>query len=137
MGATGTAILDFGAFPGGNDTSVAVTGQTGIVAGSLVEAWIRPVDTADHTADEHMVEGLRVFAATIVAGTGFTIYGFHEPMIIDRGPGELAKHQRASIGGVNTTNLGRDILGGEGQPPETTNQGSRIYGQFTVAWAWN
>ena len=55
MGAQGTAVLDFGAFPGKSDASVAVTGQAAIVAGSLVEAWIRPVDTADHTADEHML----------------------------------------------------------------------------------
>lgn len=73
--ATGTATLDFGAFPGKTDASVAVTGQTAIAAGTLVEAWIRPVATADHTADEHMVESFRVFAADIVAGTGFTIYG--------------------------------------------------------------
>jgi len=74
-GTTGTADLDFGAFPGKSDASVDVTGQTGIVAGSIVEAWIRPVATADHTADEHLVEELRVVAGNIVAGTGFTIYG--------------------------------------------------------------
>jgi hypothetical protein len=74
--ATGTATLDFGAFPGKGDASVAVTGQAGIVAGSLIGCWIRPVATADHTADEHMVESLAVTAATIVPGTGFTIYGF-------------------------------------------------------------
>lgn len=73
--ATGTATIDFGAFPGKADTSVAVTGQAAIVAGSLVEAWIRPVATADHTADEHLVESVRVVASDIVAGTGFTIYG--------------------------------------------------------------
>jgi hypothetical protein len=78
MAATGTADLDFGAFPGVSDASVAVTGQTGIVSGSLVEAWLRPVDTADHTADEHLVENLRVKAGNIVAGTGFTIYGVNE-----------------------------------------------------------
>lgn len=75
MGATGTADLDFGAFPGVSDASLAVTGQAGIVAGSLVEAWIRPVDTADHTADEHKIEQLDVIAGDIVAGTGFTITG--------------------------------------------------------------
>lgn len=73
--ATGTATLDFGAFPGKSDTSVAVTGQTTIAAGSLVEAWIRPVATADHSADEHLVEPPRLVAGNIVAATGFTIYG--------------------------------------------------------------
>lgn len=81
MGATGTADLDFGAFPGKSDTSVAVTGQAGIASGSLVEAWIRPEATADHSADEHLVETLRVEAGSIVAGTGFTIYGLNSGQI--------------------------------------------------------
>lgn len=73
--AMGTATLNFGAFPGKTDTTVAVTGQTGILAGSAVEAYIRPVATAEHSADEHWVEGIRVVAGNVVAGTGFTIYG--------------------------------------------------------------
>jgi len=75
MGAQGTADLDFGVFPGKTDATVAVTGQAGIVSGSLAEAWIRPVATADHSADEHAVEELEVYARDIVAGTGFTIQG--------------------------------------------------------------
>lgn len=71
----GTTTIDFGAFPGKCDTSAAVTGQAAIVAESLVEAWLRPVATADHSADEHMVEALKVVAGNISAGTGFTIYG--------------------------------------------------------------
>ncbi len=78
MGATGTALLDFGAFPGASDAAVVVTGQTGIVSGSYVEAWLRPEATADHSADEHWVEAIKVVAGNIVAGTGFTIYGITE-----------------------------------------------------------
>lgn len=74
MGAQGSTTVDFGAFPGGSDTSAAVTGQAGILSGSLVEAWISPVATADHNADEHWVEELQVTAGNVVAGTGFTIY---------------------------------------------------------------
>lgn len=69
----GTATINFGSFPGSSHATVAVTGQAGIVAGSVVQAWIRPVATADHSADEHIVETLRVVASDIVAGTGFTI----------------------------------------------------------------
>jgi len=90
--ATGTATLDFGAFPGKTDASVAVTGQADIVAGSLVEAWLRPVATATHSADEHWVEEMDVAAGDISAGAGFTVYG-------------------------KTRNL-------------------RLYGTWTVAWAW-
>jgi hypothetical protein len=72
--ATGTTTIDFGAAPGSLYTSVAVTGQAGIVSGSLVEAWIRPVATADHLADEHIVDPPEVVAADIIAATGFTIH---------------------------------------------------------------
>jgi hypothetical protein len=43
-----------------------------------VEAWIRPEATADHSADEHMLEPLEVYARDIVEGTGFTIHGVHK-----------------------------------------------------------
>lgn len=72
----GTTSINFGAFPGVSDTSVAVTGQAAILSGSLVEAFIFPAATADHSIDEHLVNPPRVVATTIVAGTGFTIYGF-------------------------------------------------------------
>lgn len=121
--ATGTANIDFGAFPGKSDTSVAVTGQAAIVSGSLVEAWIRPVATADHSADEHMVETLKVFAGNIVAGTGFTIYGFNtnqinEPVPLQQprvGPGATRSDTSITAGGT----------------------GTRLYGLWTTAWAWN
>jgi hypothetical protein len=73
--ATGTATLNFGAFPGATDTSVAVTEQDSIASDSYVEAWVSPATTVEHTADEHWVESLRVVAGNIQAGTGFTIYG--------------------------------------------------------------
>lgn len=72
MGASGTATLNFGATPV-SDVSLAIA-QPAILAGSLVEAWIWPLTTADHTADEHLVEDLHVYAGTVVAGVGFTIY---------------------------------------------------------------
>ncbi len=81
MGDRGTAVINFGSFPGKSETSVAVTGQTGIVSGSLVEAWIRPVDSVDHSADEHRAETLKVLAGDIVAGTGFTIFGMNSGQV--------------------------------------------------------
>lgn len=112
MATTGVATLDFGAFPGKSDASVDVTGQAGIVSGSLVEAWIRPVATSDHSADEHMVETLKVVAGNIVAGTGFTIYGF------------------------NTSQLNEPVVPPGGDPPGG-GVGTRIYGQWTCAWVWS
>jgi hypothetical protein len=77
MAAQGTTLLNFGAFPGAQQASVAVTGQTGILSTSLVEAWLYPVATADHSVDEQILDSsvICITAATIVAGTGFTIYG--------------------------------------------------------------
>ena len=39
-GQTGTAVIDFGAFPGRSDASVAVTGQSAITANAVLDAWI-------------------------------------------------------------------------------------------------
>jgi hypothetical protein len=132
MGATGVAILDFGAFPGASDASVAVTGQAAIVTGSLMEAWIRPVATADHSVDEHLVETLKVIAHSIVAGTGFTISGFNTNQIQEplEAPGVGRTMTTSPTAGQNT-----------GQQPawpgSVGGMGTRLYGQFTVSWAWN
>jgi len=72
---TGIAIVDFGAHPGSSTASVAVTGQGAITTSSFVEAWIRAQDgTADHSAEEHVAERLKIVATNIVAATGFTIH---------------------------------------------------------------
>lgn len=72
MATQGTADINFGTRA--SEGSIAVTGQTGIVAGSAVEAWIRVVASGSTTADEALWEDLKITAGTIVAGTGFTIY---------------------------------------------------------------
>lgn len=131
MPAQGTATLDFGAFPGKSDASVDVTGQTGIASGSLVEAWIRPVDTADHTADEHLVESIRVIAGNIVAGTGFTIYGFNTS--------EINEPVTPFTGRTNPTTAAQTAAANPQQFQQATRGGigTRIYGTWTIAWAWN
>jgi hypothetical protein len=75
MASNGTTVINFGFFPGSIIASVAVTGQSGIVATSIVGAWLIPVATGDHSIDEHRSENIKIFASDIVAGTGFTIYG--------------------------------------------------------------
>lgn len=123
--ASGIATLDFGAFPGASDASVAVTGQTNIVAGSLVEAWLRPVATADHSADEHMLETLKVFAHTIVPGTGFTISGFNTSQLNEPLAWQSPSRSGATAGARSTGGLSPSIGG----------IGTRVYGAWTVAWA--
>lgn len=109
----GTAVIDFGAFPGKSDASVVVTGQAGILPGSTVQAWLKLADSADHSADEHMLETLKVFAGNIVAATGFTIYAVNDDK---------------NIGGP--------------PPPTTRIKGygggdTRIYGAWNVSWMWS
>lgn len=75
--ALGTATIDFGVFPGSNEASIAVTGQTGITAASKAEAFVMADSTSGtHTANDH-----RYFAALVgltcgtpTDGVGFTIY---------------------------------------------------------------
>jgi hypothetical protein len=125
-GASGQTTIDFGAFPGASDASVAITGQTGILVGSIIEAWLVAQPTADHTADEHRVETISVTCGDIVAGTGFTIYAqntsqLNEPLT-DAGMDRFRSTAATSYG-----NAGRSIGG----------RGTRIYGTWTVAWRWS
>jgi hypothetical protein len=114
MGASGSTTINFGAFPGGMDTTAVITGQAGIVGGSLVEAWLVPLATADHTADEHWVETIAIVAGNIVAGTGFTIYAQSDAQVIP---------------------LNQAINCGPDQSP--LPPGHRLYGLWSVSWCWN
>jgi len=73
----GTATLDFGAFPGSNEASIAVTGLATIGASAKAEAFIMADDTtSDHTAADHRYAAVLVglSCGTPVAATGFTIH---------------------------------------------------------------
>ena len=77
MAGTGTATIDFGAFPGANEASVAVSVPE-ITAGAKCEAFLMADDTAGtHTASDHRYVGLwlALTCGTPSAGVGFTIYG--------------------------------------------------------------
>lgn len=78
MAGQGTSTIDFGAFPGTSDTSVSVSVPS-IAANSLVEAWVFPANTADHSVDEHVAEPPLVIAGNVQAGVGFTIYARNKP----------------------------------------------------------
>ncbi len=76
MNGQGTAVIDFGAFPGSNEASVFVSDGT-ISGDSKAEAYVMGDDTtSDHTARDHryfaVLAGLT--CGTPSAGNGFTIY---------------------------------------------------------------
>lgn len=73
----GTATIDFGSFPGANETSVAVAGQATIGVSSKAEAFLMgDDDTGDHTSGDHRYVGLflALTCGTPTAGVGFTIH---------------------------------------------------------------
>lgn len=74
MGGQGHTTIDFGAAPGVDSVRKSITSETGILAGSDVEATMRCEASADHSADEHFIENIRINAGNIVAGTGFDIF---------------------------------------------------------------
>ena len=124
MGSRGTTTVNFGAFPGSCHATANITGESGILSNSMVEAWLLPVDTADHTADEHIVDPPMITAGNISAAVGFTIYatardGLPVPdrqrMLSGTGPG----------GAIAT--VGSPAVGDAAPMP---------YGQWTVGWVW-
>lgn len=75
----GSTEVDFGAWPGSNEVSVAVTGQTGITGTTPVEAWVMAEATSDHTLQDHTYAA-RFLSLTVGAPSGeaFTIYARSE-----------------------------------------------------------
>jgi len=124
-GSSGTATIDFGAFPGASDASVVVTGEASIASDSVVHAWIALTSTADHSADEHLLETIKVAAGNIVAGVGFTIYALNNSELFE--PLEAPKGDRFKALAAQSQGGLRASVGG---------QGTRIYGQWTVSWSW-
>ncbi len=70
--AFGTAIIDFGAYPGKAHATVTVPTAT-IQATSLVEVWFANGSTAEHNADEHKVApmDIDITYSDIVVNTEF------------------------------------------------------------------
>lgn len=71
---TGTAIIDFGAWPGAPDTSIDIIDQGNILAESYVVANLMAVTTVDHDVDEVWVDPPIITVGSVIQGTGFTIY---------------------------------------------------------------
>lgn len=68
------AQVDFG-FPTGNegDTASVTVAATWVTASSKIICTVAMIATADHDAQDGMVEGLVAYAGSIVEGVGFDI----------------------------------------------------------------
>jgi hypothetical protein len=52
-----------------------ITGQTGINSTtSSIKVWVRAINSSNHSADEHFVDGPVLFAGNVANNVGFTIY---------------------------------------------------------------
>jgi len=79
--AVGSVEIDFGSFPGSNEASVAVTGQSLVTSSAKVDAYIMADSTtSNHTASDHKYS--KVFidltCGTPTDSVGFTIYARSE-----------------------------------------------------------
>ena len=122
MGATGNATLDFGAFPGSNVAYVDVV-AAGVVSTSAVEAWIRPVATADHTDTDHIAAPMKV-TGQYVSDNNIRIYGVNLNDVIP--PMELVRRKG---------DLPVSAVRNYANPERALSP--MFVGQFSVSWVWN
>lgn len=76
----GSAVLDFGAWPGSNEAQTVITGLADITAGAGVEAWPMAEASGSHSAAD-AAYAARFYSLTcgaVVAAQGFTIYARSE-----------------------------------------------------------
>lgn len=118
-------MLNFGAFPGSSDAVVDVAAP-GVVAASLIEAWVMPVATADHSVDEHMAETLRVVGSYLSDGN-LRIRGFNTNVVMPPTEPVITPHP----GPGTQINQGAALL------PQERAAAPRLVGQFSVGWVWN
>ena len=129
-GASGTATLNFGAFPGGHETFVTIA-DASVTSGSVIVASIRPAVTADHSADEHYAEApnFALVVQSISAGVGFDVWARYQPPVPEplRFPGAVRRQGATATAGQNTS----------GQPtivPTVGGAAPRTYGLWTIQW---
>jgi hypothetical protein len=119
MGAQGQVEVDFGVHPGAVEKEVDVV-ATGVVATSLVEAWLHPEATTDHTVDEHiaMLDALNVQGRYL---SDDNIRILVRPI--------LPQHDHLRNPIRPSTSTGTQNF----QGPEQ----AKTYGKWAVAWVWN
>jgi hypothetical protein len=112
--SSGVAILDFGPFPGSSTATVSVIGGNAFNSSNVVDAWITPIATADHSADEHQIDPPLVSA--VISGSNIIITGYPSGR-------DLAVPPGTPFG--NTANSQMPIASQQLMP----------YGKWSVGWA--
>ena len=112
---SGVATLNFGAFPGTPQASVTVSAIDAADPNAEIDAWVIPVATTDHSADEHTYDPPRVSAA--ISGSTIIVTGFPSGRDMSVPPGTPfgASPSQQPIGEIQCM----------------------PYGQWSVAWAFS
>jgi len=119
MGAQGQVEIDFGAHPGAIEKEVDVA-TGGVVATSLVEAWLHPDTTTDHSVDEHVA----VMDTLVVQGRYLSDGNIR---ILARPIQPKHDHLRNPIRPATSTGT-QNFHGAERV---------KIHGKWVAAWVWN
>lgn len=127
----GTSIVDFGS-SGSSHTTLVVTGQAAILAGSLVFPWVKAEATLNHSADEHVASNIRVYASDVVAGVGFTLHAVDSSEVIS--VNRPARLSRFSGVGVDAGGGRADRLFAEQQ--RFGGRASQQTGRWSVGWLY-
>lgn len=114
---SGIATLDFGSFPGSVSATVTVAATDPFDPNAEIDAWVIPVATADHTADEHIADPPRVQAA--ISGSTIVISGFASGR-------DLPVPNQTPFG--NPALSSQMLIGSRQLTP---------YGKWSVAWAFS
>lgn len=113
---SGVTTLQFGAFPGAPQASVTVSAIDAADPNAEIDAWIIPIATTDHSADEHVYDPPRLGCA--IVGTSIVITGF---------PSGRDLYVPASTPFGNTANSQMPVGNTQCMP----------YGAWSVAWAFS
>ena|SRR5271165_3271849 len=69
----GQVTVNFGALPGNYFTAKTTVSATWVAAGSIITLAVAAVQTADHTPDEVIAEGVVAYVTNLVVGVSFDI----------------------------------------------------------------
>ena len=114
---SGVAVLDFGSFPGSPSATATVVAGAAADPNAVIDAWVTPQATADHSADEHAGDPPMVVAA-VVSGGNIVISGYPSGR-------DLAVPPGTPFGRATTSQM---PIGRQQVMP---------YGKWSIAWAFS
>ena len=91
--SSGVAVIDFGSFPGSPSATTTVVAGAAADPNAVIDAWVVPIATADHSVEEH--QGDPPLVSAVVSGGNIVISGFPSGR-------DLAVPPGTAFGGANS-----------------------------------